>query len=95
MKKLHIHSVDLCSSESLRICCRFLCTMLITSAFLHVFEQQISAGVNGFVLLELPLYKHFLQRVKVPQQINPTDNDIPMDKSTSATVVGIVRSYFY
>ena len=92
MKKLQIHSVDLCSSENLRFCCKFLCT-IITSAFLFGgLEQQISAGVNGFVLLELPLYKHFLQRVKVPQQINSTDNDKFMDKSTSATVVGMVRS---
>ena len=69
--------------------------MLITSAFLFGgLELQISAGVNGFVLLELPLYKHFLQRVKVPQQINPTDNDIPMDKSSSATM-DTVKSYFY
>lgn len=87
------NSAELCSSESLCICYKFLSTTLIAIVFLFGFELQLSDRVNGFVLLELPLQKHLLQRAKVPQ-INRIDNDILMDKSTSATV-DTVRSDFH
>lgn len=85
--------VDLCSYESLHIFPKLMCTILITSVFLLGFEQQISAGVNGFVLLELSLYKHVLERVKFPQ-ISPTDNDIRMNISTNATVDTVMKLFW-
>lgn len=99
MTKLQIYSGALAASRNFRICGKFLCTNLITVVLFLGLQQQISVEVNGFVLLELPLYKqvsstYFLQHVKV-QQMNPIDIDILMDNSTSATVDMVKSSFRY